>query len=313
MHADRGPLQTGQRFAGCEVGRLLGAGASSAVYAVFDEAAGEWRALKVFNPQPGAEGSAAAETRDRFSRELALARRLQHPDIVRLHDGGGGVGDGTADGGGDRNDGRNDRSRAWLLMDLLPGTDLSRYTTPARRLPEPVALRVAERLARALAHAHALGIVHRDLKPANVMVDWATDRVTLTDFGVARAADSENTRTGLVLGSPAYMAPELLAGAPPTAASDLYALGVLLFQLLTARLPFDSDALGELLRQVAQQPAPDLRTLQPGLPDDLAALVGALLAKAPSARPKDGHAVADSLMDIRTRLLESPAGRMSRG
>ena len=301
MHADRGPLQTGQRFAGCEVGRLLGAGASSAVYAVFDEAAGEWRALKVFNPQPGAEGSAAAETRDRFSRELALARRLQHPDIVRLHAGGSGNEGGDADG------------RAWLLMELLPGTDLSRYTTPARRLPEAVALRVAERLARALAHAHALGIVHRDLKPANVMVDWATDRVTLTDFGVARAADSENTRTGLVLGSPAYMAPELLAGAPPTAASDLYALGVLLFQLLTARLPFDSDALGELLRQVAQQPAPDLRTLQPGLPDDLAALVGALLAKAPTARPKDGHAVADSLMGIRTRLLESPAGRMSRG
>ena len=306
MNASRGPLQAGQRFAGCEVGRLLGTGASSAVYAAFDDAVGEWRALKVFNPQPGTEGGAAAETRDRFSRELALARRLQHPDIVRLHGGGGG---GNADAGADC----NGEGRAWLLMDLLPGTDLSRYTAPARRLPEAVALRVVERLARALAHAHALGIVHRDLKPANVMVDWATDRVTLTDFGVARAADSENTRTGLVLGSPAYMAPELLAGAPPTAASDLYALGVLLFQLLTARLPFDSDALGELLRQVAQQPAPDLRTLQPGLPDDLAALVQALLAKAPAARPKDGHAVADRLADLRARLPSSPAGPMSHG
>lgn len=295
MPTDRGPLHAGQRFAGCEVGRLLGAGAASAVYAAFDDSAGEWRALKVFNPSSEGEGSAAAETRDRFGRELTLASRLQHPDIVRLHRGG------VADG------------RAWLLMDLLPGADLTRYTTPARRLPEAVALQVAERLARALAHAHGLGIVHRDLKPANVMVDWASGRVTLTDFGVARAADSENTRTGLVLGSPAYMAPELLAGAPPTAASDLYALGVLLFQLLTARLPFDSDALGELLRQVAQQAAPDLRALQPGLPDDLADLVRALLSKAPSARPRDGNAVADTLAGLRARLPPGTAGPMSRG
>lgn len=295
MNADRGPLAAGQRFAGCEVGRLLGAGASSAVYAAFDGSVGEWRALKVFNPQPGAEGSAAAETRERFGRELALASRLRHPDIVRLHRGG------IEDG------------RAWLLMELLPGADLTRYTTPARRLPEAVALRVAERLARALAHAHALGIVHRDLKPANVMVDWASGRVTLTDFGVARAADAQNTRTGLVLGSPAYMAPELLAGAAPTAASDLYALGVLLFQLLASRLPFDSDALGELLRQVAQQAAPELRSLRPELPDDLAALVQALLAKAPSARPRDGHVAADMLAELRARMPSGTAGPMSRG
>ena len=105
--------------------------------------------------------------------------------------------------------------------------------------------------------------MHRDIKPSNVLVDLAADIVKLTDFGIARMPDATRTRTDVMLGTPVYMAPEQLAGSVPTPASDLYALGVTLFQLLAGRLPHEADTLGELLRRVASEPAPDLRTLRP--------------------------------------------------
>ncbi len=307
-------LQEGQRFAGCIVAREIGRGAHSAVYAAFDETAQEWRALKLLpasaaraDPAADPAGGAAAHPVDpaagpgaALQRELAAAARLRHPGIVRVH--GHGV----------------SRGRPWLLMELLPGTDLGRYTQPARRLPVPVVAAIGARLADALACAHAAGIVHRDLKPANVMLDWASDRIVITDFGLARAADAERTRTGLVLGSPAYMAPELLAGQPPTPASDLYALGVLLFQLLAARLPFEAEGLGALLREVASAPPPDLLALvpppaDPALPP-LALVVRLLLAKLPADRPADATRTALLLRQAGdVRADPAPGAPVSRG
>lgn len=280
MQDGRGPLLPGQRFAGCIVDRVLGSGATSTVYAAFDDSAAEWRALKVFAPAAGMDPAQAGEAGTRFIREAELAGRLNHPAIARQYRAGH---DGVLD---------------WLLMELLPGTDLRRYASPARLLPEPVVLDIAVRLASALAHAHGAGIVHRDLKPANVIVDWRSGRVTLTDFGLARAADAAQTRTGLVLGSPGYMAPELLAGAPPSPASDLYALGAMLYELLTGHRPFEADALGELLRRVASEPAPDLRLRRPDLPGAWAALLSRLLAKRPDQRPSGAQAVADAVQAL---------------
>lgn len=283
----------GYRLAG-----LIGKGAVGEVRVAFAPGSGEAVALKMLRLGDDSVGD-RGEARRRFLAEAGAARLLQHPGIVRVLAAG--------DEGG----------TAWIAMELLNGCDLVRYTRPARLLPEPVVLRLAERVARALAYAHEAGVVHRDIKPANVIVDWAADRVTITDFGIARIADAERTRTGLVLGSPAYMAPELLAGAAASTGSDLYALGVTLFQLLAGRLPHDSGSMGELLRQVAGEPAPDLRSLRPELPPALARLVAALLAKRPAARPPSAMDLAETLQNLRqtleTTLPAAAAGPKSRG
>jgi eukaryotic-like serine/threonine-protein kinase len=272
-------------FAGrFEPRRLIGRGASGRVDAAWDHHGSLWVALKRFDPEPGGSDE-PTDVEDSFGREVRALRQLDHPDIVRVLAAG-----------------RDPQGSPWLAMSLAAGADLSRYTVPSRRLPLPVALRIAERIAAVLAYAHRCGVIHRDLKPANVRIDWAHDRLTVLDFGLARSADGAATRTGRVMGSPSYMAPELLAGAPATPASDLYALGASLFHLLTGRPPHEADTLGALLHRVATAPAPDLRSLLPQASAPLAALTAGLLAAAPSARPADASAVAAAIGHERQAL-----------
>jgi eukaryotic-like serine/threonine-protein kinase len=278
------PLATGALLAGLRIVRIIGRGAVGTVYLAVDPVTLQPAALKVVRLD-ATDGDAQ---RRLFLQTARTASRLLHADIVAVRDAG------------------TDRSQGWLVMEAVPGGDLERYTRHARLLPEPVVLRVAERIAAALAYAHGQGVVHRDLKPANVLVDWPTDTVKLADFGLARLQDAEQTRTGIVLGSPAYMAPEQLAGAVPTPASDLYALGVVLFQLLAGRLPHDGSSMGELLHQVATETAPDLRALRPALPAALADLVARLLSKRPASRPAGAATVAQALERLRHVLPAPP-------
>jgi serine/threonine-protein kinase len=257
--------------------RPIGRGSMGTVHLAVDPRDGRPVAVKAMPLGADAGDGEHAQLRQRFRSEVAAARRLAHRDIVAIHDTG------------------EDAGQLWLAMELLRGCDLGRYTHMSRLLPEPLVLQLVERLARALAHAHAQGVVHRDIKPANVMLDLPTRQLKLTDFGVAGLADLSRTRTGVVLGTPYYMAPEQLAGAGADARSDLYALGVLLFQLLTGRLPHEHANLGELLRAVATQPAPDVRTLRPAIAPELAALVARALQKQPARRPADGLELADAL------------------
>jgi eukaryotic-like serine/threonine-protein kinase len=252
--------------------RLLGQGAQSQVYLAEHRASTLGVALKLM---PLANSVA----------ESTSAQALVHPGIVGVYATG------------------VHGSTAWLAMEPVLGSDLTRYAKPPRLLPEPLVLRVGERMAQALAHAHAQGVVHRDLKPSNVLVHWPTDTIKLADFGLARSADASQTATGLVLGSPAYMAPEQLAGGVPTAASDCYALGVTLFELLTGRCPHQGDTMGELLRQVAAVPAPGLMSLRPDLAglaaaSALDALLARLLAKRPGERLGSAAAAATELANI---------------
>jgi serine/threonine-protein kinase len=269
-----GPL-AGRSIAGWRLLRLLGQGAHGGVYLAEGPAVPGPVALKLVGLD-ASDGLQKAQSA--FLRGAELARRLRHPGIVALHAAG------------------VEGSYGWLAMELVAGGDLSRHTQPAQRLPEQVVVRIGVRVAEALGFAHQQGIVHRDLKPANVLVDWSTDTVKLADLGLARADDAAQTGTGIVLGTPAYMAPEQLAGNAPTAQSDLYALGVMLFQLLSGRLPHDALTMGELLRQVSSAPAPALRTLAPGVNPALAELVDRLLAKAPAQRPADAAEVSSALL-----------------
>jgi len=267
--------RVGQTVAGWRLLRAIGQGTQSTVFLATRGTGETAAALKLVNLAGTDDGARAA-----FVANAQTARRLVHPGIVAVLDAG------------------VEDTLGWLAMEPVPGSALSRYAQASRLLPEPLALRVAAAVAEALAHAHRLGVVHRDLKPANILVHWPGDIVKLADFGLARDSGTAPTATGLMLGSPGYMAPELLAGSPPTPASDLYALGATLFQLLTGRLPHDADTLGELLRRVAGEPAPDLRTLRPDLPASLAALVAALLDRRAARRPAEGDALARSLREM---------------
>jgi serine/threonine-protein kinase len=275
-------LAPGTRLRGIRIERPIARGASAMVYAGFDEARQTVVAVKVLcPPRLGDNPLADIEASNRFLRDAERASRLVHPAVVRLF--GGGCQSGLS----------------FAIMELLAGTTLTRYTRALRLLPEPVALGIVARLAQALTYAHRAGVVHRDVKPANVMFDAATDTVKLTDFGLARSVDAEATRSGLLLGSPAYMAPELLAGARADARSDFYALGVLLFELLTGQLPFAGDSMGALLRAIATQAPRTVRELRPDLPATTAMALDKLLepalARARLDRLADGDTWAGDL------------------
>lgn len=259
-------LAPGAMFAGVRIERLLARGSSASLYVAVEPRSKQRVALKVLD---ACDADAARDdaVRSPFAREAQALQRLRHPSIVEVL--GGGV----------------EGAHPYLLMTLLPGTDLRRYAAPARRLPEPLVLKLGADVADALAHAHAMGFVHRDLKPANLVFDAATRRVWITDFGVARALDAARTRTGVLLGTPAFMAPEQLAGGAPSAAGDVYALGVTLFQLLAGALPYEGQTMGALLRAMAQGATRTLAELRPDLPPALADLLARALSREASQRP----------------------------
>jgi serine/threonine-protein kinase len=270
----------GAVFAGFRIERVIARGAASRLYGAIDPRTGEAVALKTLALAGEYEGDDLIQARSRFFQEARTAAALRHPDIVHVHGGG------------------ESRGCGFIVMELLAGCDLSRYTRPARLLPEPLVLDIVARVADALAHAHDTGVLHRDVKPANVMVDLAQHQVKLTDFGIARTIDAARSRSGVMLGTPSYMAPEQLAGAALDPRADLYALGVVLFQLLTGRLPYDAPSMGQLLMQIARAEPRELRQLRPELPPALGVLVGRLLAKSPAERPGDGRAVAAALREL---------------
>jgi serine/threonine-protein kinase len=248
----------------------LGRGAMGVVYRGRDPTIGRVVAIKTLALAEEFSGHALADARSRFFREAEAAGRLHHPDIVTIFDAG------------------EDHDLAYIAMEWVNGSDLERFTTPATLLPVTDVLAIGVRVAKALDYAHRQQVVHRDIKPANILLDPVSHAVKVSDFGIARITDSSKTKTALLLGTPSFMAPEQLAGQEVDGRSDLYALAVALYQLLTGILPFRGDSLAQLLYKIANDDPVDIRIERPDLTEELAVCLRRALAKKPEARFQTG-------------------------
>ncbi len=251
----------------------LAAGGMGAVHVATDERLGRRVAVKIMKEELASEPDFV----ERFRREASAAAGLSHQNIAQVYDYG--------------QDGR----QHFIVMELVEGTDLARLLREKGRLPAEDALRIAAQVCRALSVAHRAGIVHRDIKPANVIVTHNGD-VKVTDFGIARTlGDSTLTNVGSVLGTAQYMSPEQARGEPAGPASDLYAVGVVLFQLLTGTVPFTGEsAVAVALRHLNDEiPAPS--SVVPGLPIGVDQVVARATEKDPEHRFSDADEMAVAL------------------
>jgi len=259
-----------------------------AVYRAVDPLIERDVAIKTLLPELPPE--VMEEVRERFIREARSAGRLNHPNIVTIFDVG------EQDG------------VAYIAMELLEGRSLQQVMKE-RRLPFDEAAELAAQVADALDAAFQFKIVHRDVKPANVMVG-SNGRAKLTDFGVARVDSSSMTQTGAALGSPKYMSPEQVLGLPIDPRSDIFSLGVMLFEMLTGRTPFErptDTTVFSLMNRIAGEPHPHLRDVDPKIPQGYEAIVDRALAKKPEQRyPRAGEMAAD-LRRVRAGAAPAPA------
>ena len=260
-----------------QVERELGKGAMGVVYLGKDPKIGRVVAIKTMALSQEFEADELDDVKQRFFREAETAGRLNHPNIVTIYDAG------------------EEHDLAYIAMEFLKGKDLVPQTKPGALLPLTKTLSIIARVAEALFYAHSLNVVHRDIKPANIMYDPQTDSVKVTDFGIARITDSSKTKTGMVLGTPSYMSPEQIAGKRIDGQSDLFSLGVTLYQLSCGSLPFQGDSMTQLMFKIASEPPIDILTVNPGLPDCVVEVLNKALAKDVAERYQSGQEFAQAV------------------
>jgi eukaryotic-like serine/threonine-protein kinase len=255
------------------VENVLGGGGMALVYRARDEELDRPVAIKLL-----ADNLAADEAfRKRFLREARLAAQLAHPNVVQVYDSG------EADG------------RPYIVMEYVEGETLADLLARRGRLPPAEAVELALQVCSGLEHAHRAGLVHRDIKPQNLLIR-GDGTVKITDFGIARSAHGTRlTETGSVLGTAAYLAPEQAAGEEVTPAADVYALGVVLYELLAGRTPRTAETLTQFLVRGQEQPIPELRELAPDVPEALEDVVMRCLARIPEYRPPSAGALGADL------------------
>ncbi len=264
--------------------REIGRGAMGIVYLGRDTAINRMVAIKAIPLASEFSDVELVEARARFFREAETAGRLNHPNIVTIYDVG------------------EERGLAYIAMEYLKGRHLSDFAKSDNLMEPRKILEAIARTADALGFAHKQQVVHRDIKPANLMYDPSADVLKITDFGIARLSDSGTTRTGIVLGTPSFMSPEQLEGRTVTGHSDLFSLGVSLFQLLTGQLPFTADSMTGLMQQIAEAPHPPLRAFRPDLPACVESVIDRALAKNPADRYDTGAQMAAALQDCRSKM-----------
>ncbi|MFZ5843820.1 MAG: protein kinase domain-containing protein [Pseudomonadota bacterium] len=264
------------QFGRYQVESELGRGAMGVAYLGFDPKIGRRVAIKTLD-YSRYEGDELAAVKMRFFREAEAAGRLRHPNIVSVHDVG------------------EDHDLAYIAMDYVEGQPLSDFTGKKSLLPASEVLTICAEVADALHYAHKEGIVHRDIKPSNILYDRSQRKVTVTDFGIARIVGEHSTQTGEILGSPLYMSPEQIVGKKVDRGSDIFSLGVTLYQLLSGELPFKGDNIAELSRHILQSKPANIRDLCPGLSAAVRRIINKTLQKEPGDRYRDAAELASAL------------------
>jgi len=238
----------------------LGKGAMGTVYLGQDPKINRQVAIKTMALSQEFEVEELEEVKAKFFHEAEIAGMLNHPNIVTIFDAG------------------DERDLAYIAMEFLDGIDLSPYTKKDKLLPLSTTLKITAKVAEALQYAHDNGVIHRDIKPANIMI-LKNKSVKVTDFGIAHIIDCSKVKAGVVLGTPSYMSPEQLSGKTLDGRSDLFSLGVMLYELISGTRPFRAESISKLMYKIAKQPHVDVREHHADVPESVYLLINELLAK----------------------------------
>lgn len=271
-----------------QVEKELGKGAMGIVYLGKDPKIGRTVAIKTMALSQEFEPAELEDVKSRFFREAETAGRLSHPNIVQIFDAG------------------EEHDLAYIAMEFIKGHDLTQHIKANTLLPISEAMKYVADAADALDYAHSNGVIHRDIKPANMMLVEASKTIKLMDFGIARLSDSSKTKTGMVLGTPSYMSPEQLSGKKVDGRSDLFSLGVTLYQLLTGSLPFQAESMATLMFKIANEPHAAAAVIRPDLPVSINAVIDRALRKNPDERYQHGRELARDVRAILSGGNQNP-------
>jgi serine/threonine-protein kinase len=278
-----------------EVVSELGQGAMGIVYKAKDPKINRFLAIKTIRFSDEFEPDKIREIKDRFMREAQIAGKLAHPSIVAVYDVG------------------EDYDLTYMAMEYLEGESLQKYCRKGFLLPLRKVLFIVSEVALALDYAHRQGVIHRDVKPANIMV-LKDGKVKVTDFGIAKAVSSSQTKSGIVLGTPNYMSPEQINGHQIDGRSDIFSLGVVFFELLTGMLPFHGKNLTNLFYQITQAKHPSPREINPKVPNPVEQIVDKALSKDPERRfqtcsdfARYLKAMINRIDQVKAKVKEAPA------
>jgi serine/threonine protein kinase/formylglycine-generating enzyme required for sulfatase activity/cephalosporin-C deacetylase-like acetyl esterase len=284
-------LISGSIFAGrYQVIEELGRGGMGRVYRVLDKKLGEEVALKLIKPEIAAD----EETIRRFRNELRTARKIGHPNVTRMYDLG------------------EDEGTHYITMEYVRGEDLKSFIHRSGRLTVDKAVTIAEQISEGLAEAHRQGVVHRDLKPQNIMID-RDGNARIMDFGIARSVKPEGiTGSAVMIGTPEYMSPEQVEGKAVDPRSDLYSLGIILYEMLTGRVPFTGDSVLSVAMKQKSEPAPDPQLKNPQIPAWLGRLILKCLEKEAAERYQTAEGLVSELKKIERDIAATEKAASSR-